>query len=122
SGLLRRFSFRITDLDYAQQRHLLAVARLATIVVPAPLLEDDDLLALRLSDDLGRNRDLAGLRQLLAVAGQQDIAQRDRVAGFSRQLLDRDLVSGGDAILLAACAHDCEHGHRFRFILAAPRR
>ena len=25
------------------------------------------------------------------------------------QLLDDDLISGGDAILLAARAHDCEH-------------
>src|SRR3546814_8435144 len=39
-----------------------------------------------------------------------DVIQRHLVAGLSGQLLDDDLVSGGDAILLAARAHDCEHG------------
>jgi guanyl-specific ribonuclease Sa len=34
----------------------------------------------------------------------------DGVARLAGQLLDDDLVSGGDAILLAARAHDCEHG------------
>src|SRR5688572_3370223 len=111
-GLL--LGLRIADRDDAQQGHLLAVPGLAAIVVPAALLEDDDLLALRLGDDLGRDGDLAGFRQLVAVAGEQDVAQRDRVAGVTRQLLDRDLVSGGDAILLAARAHYCEHGLQIR--------
>ena len=48
--------------------------------------------------------------QLAAVAGEQDVAQGDGVAGLSGELLDDDLVSGGDAILLAARAHDSEHG------------
>jgi hypothetical protein len=43
-------------------------------------------------------------------AGEQDVAQRDGVARLAGQLLDDDLVSGGNAILLAARAHDCEHG------------
>ena len=33
----------------------------------------------------------------------------DAVTGAACQLLDDDLVSRGDAILLAARAHDCEH-------------
>src|SRR5688572_23855965 len=117
SFLLRRgllLGLRITDRDDAQQGHLLAVPGLAAVVVPAALLEDGDLLALRLGDDLGRNGDLAGLGQLVALAGDQDVAQRDRVAGVTRQLLDCDLVSGGDAILLAARAHYCEHGLQVR--------
>jgi hypothetical protein len=77
-------------------------------------LKTGDLLALRLRDDLGRDGDLAGLRQLVALAGEQDVAQHDRVAGVARQLFDRDLVSGGDAILLAARAHYCEHGLQIR--------
>src|SRR3546814_20632563 len=78
--------------------------------VPPALLEDDDLLALRLRDDLGRNRKVLGVLEVRAFARQQDVVQRDGVAGVARQLLDYDLVSGGDAILLAALAHDREHG------------
>ena len=48
--------------------------------------------------------------QLRAFAREQDVAQRHRRTGFAVDLLDDDLVSGGDAILLAARAHDCEHG------------
>src|SRR3546814_11138434 len=77
--------------------------------LPPALLEDDDLLALRLRDDLGRNRKVLGVLEVRAFARQQDVVQRDGVAGVARQLLDYDLVSGGDAILLAAPAHDCEH-------------
>src|SRR5688572_29235501 len=59
--LLRRsllLGLRIADRDDTQQGHLLAVPGLAAIVVPTALLEDGDLLALRLGDDLGRNHDL----------------------------------------------------------------
>src|SRR6185295_4070294 len=59
-SLLRR-GLALADRDDAQQGHLLAVPGLAAVVVPAALLEDRDLLALRLGDDLGRDRDLAGL-------------------------------------------------------------
>ena len=40
---------------------------------------------------------------------QQHVAQGDAVAGIAVELLNDDLVSQGDAILLAARAHDCEH-------------
>src|SRR5579871_1089618 len=83
---------------------------LAAIVVAAALLEHRDLLALGLRDDLGRNRDRRGVGDRAVAAGEQNIAQGDRVAGFTRQLLDRDLVSGGNPVLLAARAHYCEHG------------
>src|SRR5690606_23097179 len=69
-GLL--FRLRVADLHDAQQRHLLAVTRLAAIVVPPTLLEHDDLFALCLRDDLGRDGYLAGIGQLLAVAGEED--------------------------------------------------
>src|SRR5690606_29321853 len=117
SGFLLRRSLLglgVADRDDAQQRQLLAMAGLAAIVVPAALLEDRDLLALRLSDDLGRHGNLARFLELAAVAGQQDVPERDRIAGVARQLLDRDLVSRGDAILLAARAHYCEHGLQIR--------
>ena len=53
----------------------------------------------------------------VAIAGEQDVAQRDGVAGVARQLLDRDLVSGGNPVLLAARTHYCEHGARLPFNL-----
>jgi hypothetical protein len=89
---------------------LLAMAALAAVIVAPLFLEDGDLVGLGLGDDLGRNGETVGRLQLAAVAGQQDVAQGNGVAGFSGDLLDDDLVSGGDAILLAARAHDCEHG------------
>src|SRR5207237_5783773 len=42
-------------------------------------------------------------------AGEQDVAERHAVARVAVELLDDDLVSRGDAILLPARAHDCEH-------------
>src|SRR5690606_2966717 len=54
----------VADCDDAQQRHLLAVPGLTAIVVPTALLEDRDLLALRLGDDLGRDGDLGRVRQI----------------------------------------------------------
>ena len=44
------------------------------------------------------------------------------VIDLARQLLDRDLVSGGNAILLAARAHDCEHGVRTLIQSLCPAR
>src|SRR5205085_8523994 len=109
-GLLRLLGLLIADAQDLEDRVLLAMALLAAVIVPAALLEDDDLVGLRLGDDLGRDRQAVGGAKLRAFACEQDIAQRNGVAGRSGQLLDDDLVSGGDAILLAARAHDCEHG------------
>src|SRR3546814_2831880 len=86
----------------------------AAIIVPAALLEDDDLLALGLRHDLGADGKPVDRLHLGALAREQHVAQRHRVTGFAADLLDDDLVSGGNTILLAACAHDCEHGpHHF---------
>ena len=97
------------DRHDLQDRVLLAMALLAAIIVAAALLEDGDLLAFRLGDDLGRDLEAVGLLEVGPVAGKQDVAQSDAVAGFPSELLNDDLVSGGDAILLTARAHDCEH-------------
>src|SRR3546814_1733219 len=83
----------------------------AAIVVTASLLEDDDLLALLLRDNLGRNGQPVGGLQLAAVTGKQHVRQRHAFACLAGHLFNYDLVSGGDAILLAACAHHCEHGY-----------
>ena len=49
------------------------------------------------------------VQQLGAFAREQHV-EVDRRARLAVDLVDDDLVSGGDAILLAARAHDCEHG------------
>jgi len=99
----------IADRDDLQDRVLLAMALLAAIIVAAALLEHRDLVGLGLGDDLGGDGQAAGRLEGRPLAGQQDVAQRDLVTGIAVELLDDDLVSGGDAILLAARAHDCEH-------------
>ena len=86
------------------------MAKLAAIIVAAALLEDRNLLALCLRNDLCGHGNLGGIGHLAVLARDQNIAQRDLVTGFTSQLLDRDLVSGGNPVLLAARAHYCEHG------------
>jgi signal transduction histidine kinase len=99
----------IADRDDLQDRVVLAVALLAAIIVAAALLEHRHLVAPGLGDDLGRDLEAVGRLQAAAVAGEQDVAERDLVTGLAVELLDDDLVSGVDAILLSARAHDCEH-------------
>ena len=81
---------------------LLAVSGLATIVVATLLLEDDDLVSLRLRNDLGRNGEPGNSLGFAAIGCKQDIAQRHGVTGIARHLFDDDLVSCGNAVLLAA--------------------
>src|SRR5438552_3052459 len=85
------------------------MALLAPVIVAAALLEHRHLVGLGLGDDLGRDGEAGGRLEVGSVAGEQNIAQRDAVARTAVELLDDDLVSRGDAILLAARAHDCEH-------------
>src|SRR6476469_1140349 len=99
----------IADGDDLEDRVQLAMALLATIIVAAALLEHRDLVALGLGDDLGGGGQAVRRLDIRPLAGEQVIAQRDLVTGIAVKLLDDDLVSGGDAILLAARAHDCEH-------------
>jgi len=66
-------------------------------------------LALGLGDDLRRDGQAVGRLEVPAVTGEQDVAKRDLVPGSAVELLDDDLVSRVDAILLSARAHDCEH-------------
>src|SRR4030095_2652189 len=91
-GCLRRlFSLMIADRHDLQDRVLLAMALLATVIVPAALLENRDLLALRLGDDLRRDGQAIGRLQIAAITGEQDIAERDLVAGVAVEFLDDDL-------------------------------
>src|SRR5579859_1871411 len=86
----------------------------ATIVVTATLLENDHLFTARLRNDLGRDREAVGRLGFTVLAREQDVGERHGFAGLASELLDDDLVSGGDAILLAARAHDSEHGSLFK--------
>src|ERR1044071_143191 len=103
----------IADRDALEDRVLLAVALLAAVVVAAALLEHRDLLALGLGDDLGRDGEAVGRLEASAVAGAQNVAERDLVTGAAVELLNDNLVSGVDAVLLPARADDCEHGFLF---------
>src|SRR5690606_14137256 len=85
-GLFGGLLFFSTDGKDAQQSHLLAMARLAAIVVATALLEDHDLLGLRLGDDLGRDRHLGGVGDLAVVAREQHVTQGDLVTGLTSQL------------------------------------
>ncbi len=86
------------------------MALLAAIIVPATLLEDGDLVALGLGNDLRRDGQAVGLLEIAAVAGEHDVAERDLVTGVAVELLDDDFVSGVHAVLLPTRADDCEHG------------
>src|SRR5215813_7958442 len=112
-GLLGGLGAVGQDLGDAQDREVLAVAILAAVVVPAVLLEDQHLVALALGDDGGADAGAAYERgadgDLVAVAEHQDLAELDDLAGSAGQALDLDHVVGGDPVLLAAGADDCEH-------------
>src|SRR5207248_1083408 len=108
-GLRRLLRLLVADRDDLQNRVLLAMTFLAPVIVAAALLEHRDLLALGLGDDLRRDGEAAGRLQIPAIASEQDVAERDLVTGVAVELLDDDLVSRVDAILLSARAHDCEH-------------
>ena len=86
------------------------MALLAAIVMAATLFENDHLFAALLRDDFGRNGEVFQVGSFVAVASKQYVTQRDLVTRFTRQFFNCDFISGGDAILLAACAHDSEHG------------
>src|SRR5215203_1560723 len=82
---------------------------LAAVIVPPALLEDGDLVGLGLGNNFGTHDEARDGLQVRAFPGQEDVGDVDAVAGFTSKFLDYDLVSGGDAILLTARAHDCEH-------------
>src|SRR5689334_8283191 len=89
---------------------------LASVIVPALLLEDDNLGRPRLLDHGGADRSAieqrsAG-RNLGAFADHQHLTELDRGAWLDRQSLHCDDIVLGDLVLLAAGANDCEHDTR----------
>src|SRR5947209_13262029 len=80
---------RAPDIDNAQYGLLLAMPFLASVIVPALLLEDDDLGRPCLLDHDGADRGAvekrgAG-RELGAFADHQHLAELDRGAGLRRE-------------------------------------
>src|SRR3546814_8310309 len=73
-GLFRRGLFS-ADAQDLQDRVLLPMAIAAAVIMPATLLEDDNLLALRLRNDFGRNGQAFAVLQFRALTGQQNIIQ-----------------------------------------------
>src|SRR3546814_3629313 len=81
-GLFRRGLFS-ADAQDLQDRVLLPMAIAAAVIMPATLLEDDNLLALRLRNDFGRNGQAFAVLQFRALTGQQNIVQCNRRDSFT---------------------------------------
>ena len=96
------------------------MACLAAIVVTTTLFKDDCLFAFRLSDNLSSDRNLAGISNCIAFTSEQNVAQDKGITRFTSELFNCDFISGGDPILLAACAHYCEHGAILSINLLCP--
>src|SRR5262245_12054483 len=83
----------------------LPVPALAAVVLPAPELEDDDLLRAVLGDDLGR--DLRALHQRradgdLVATDHQHLVEGHLRARLARELLDAEPIALRHAVLLTA--------------------
>ena len=93
------------DRGDLQRRERLAVALLAAVALAALVLEDDDLLAQALLDNLGLDRDAADRRladlDAAAVVGEQQGPERDLRAGGTDELLDAKGLPFADTILLS---------------------
>ena len=101
------------DLGDPHDGVVLAMPALAARILAAALLEGDDLVAALMRDDFAgdggaRNGRRADRRRV--AADHEHFAERHHFARILLDAVDPDHVFGGDAVLLAARAHDCEHG------------
>src|SRR6185437_11189358 len=101
------------DAGHAQHRDMLAVAVLAPAVLPAALLEDDDLVEPVLRDhrrgDRGARHGRGAQGQRALAADGEHVGEGDRGTRLGLQLLHLEHGVGGDAVLLSAGADHCEH-------------
>lgn len=86
------------------------MSRLATVLLSALELEDDDLLAAALRDDLSLN--LRALHQRSAKRGristeEKDLVKSDLVSRCAIEFFDAHEVALSDAVLFAAGADNC---------------
>src|SRR5437588_7166277 len=90
------------------------MAQFAAVVLATTELEDDDLLVLRLVEDLGLDAGaLHGGRadfHRLAAAEHQHFGEGHCVAGFAGELLHVERLTFGDAVLLTARFDHRVHG------------
>src|SRR6185436_10213680 len=108
------------EAGHAHNGEVLAVAVLPAVVLPAPLLEDQDLLGLLVTHDLTHDahsgdQRLADLDPTLGGC-EEDLFEGEGRAGLSCELLEAHRVSRAHPILLAARTNDCVvHGNRDRY-------
>src|SRR3954470_8891572 len=81
------------------------------VTLPAAILEGDDLLVLALLHDLARDRcaldERRSVRDLVAIAMEQDVGEDTLFAGFLIEEIHVDDVALRDAMLSAACLNNC---------------
>jgi hypothetical protein len=85
------------------------------ITFPPTILERDDFLVLALLDYFARDRgaldERTAMRELVAIAVEQDIAKNGFITRFTFEQIDIDDVALGDAMLSAARFDNCvSHG------------
>src|SRR5690606_32400808 len=104
----------------------LPVPALAAVLLAPTKLEDDELLAPPLLDDLAlhegaADRGLANLGGAVVADGQEHLAKLHLVTGVALELLDADRVALGDPILLTTGSNNCScHGKGSRNLVRGP--
>src|SRR5258706_9832477 len=99
---------------HADPRELAPVATAAAVLAPALELEDLDLLAAKVLDDLGRNRcalhGRAAHGNLVAVAEQEHLVELEARPGLTGEERDVEHFVRRDLRLDAGDVHDRVHG------------
>src|SRR5688572_27428989 len=102
------------DGGHADARELAPVSATAAILAPALELEDPDLLAAQVLDDLGGDAGALHVRladgDLVAVPEHEDLIELELGPRFARQMRDLEHLVLGDPGLDAGDVHDGVHG------------
>ena len=98
----------VVDTDFGEALPMSALAR---VVLPALLLEDDDLVAATVTDDFAGDLGAAQRRNagldVVAVVAEEDVVELDLAAGVADERRDLVRAAGFDTELLAAGFDDC---------------
>src|SRR3954454_21844793 len=107
-GILASAESDVVDPDFGEA---LPVALLLRVVLPALHLEDDDLVAETVLDDLAGDLGARECRDArfdrLSIAAEQEVVELDRPAGLAHECGEAVLLTRLDTELLAAGANDC---------------